>query len=405
MVNSDNFFDLAPSAIIYLGKRRVMMIWAKKGMPRIQAERIKLVYKQLKIVLYAQWLIMTLYTCLLWEQINQSLLLSWYLITFLVCILGKVALLYFYHKSAISVKNLKRWKRLFVFSAASAGLSWGCAGSILMPLDFIHQFYVFFILAGVAASGIAFYAPIWSAYITYLSATLGFPIVWLLLQGKLYTPMVVLGLVYFSVMLITSFYSYKSTHHIFLLRRKNLSLEKKLEILATHDPLTGLANRRLFKIKFIHALLRARRYKTLVAILYMDLDNFKRINDTLGHTIGDKLLIQVAHRIKTSLRNIDTIARMGGDEFAILLEDIKNTDIITEIATHIRKIIAHNYKIDEHTISISTSIGISYYPKDGVNKVILIKRADHAMYYAKNLGKNQFQFYSKNISDVHLFNE
>ncbi|MDR3477275.1 MAG: EAL domain-containing protein [Gammaproteobacteria bacterium] len=172
----------------------------------------------------------------------------------------------------------------------------------------------------------------------------------------------------------------------------------RINYLATHDSLTDLPNRSLFTARFSQALTRAERNGTEMALLFLDLDHFKNINDTLGHDVGDNLLIKVAERIKNSLRDGDTLARLGGDEFTIILEKI-NAESVIVIANKICCALRGPFKLDGREIFISTSIGISVYPGDGTDMQILLKNADMAIYRAKERGRNTFQFYMQEMND------
>lgn len=166
--------------------------------------------------------------------------------------------------------------------------------------------------------------------------------------------------------------------------------QRYLEYLSTHDQLTGLANRTLLFERLGHAIKHASRNKTSIAIFFVDLDGFKRINDDYGHHIGDKLLQLASKRLKNSLRDSDTIARVGGDEFILILENFKEEEILPAVADKILTIISRPYHIEDATCSITTSIGISQVPKHGTDPEELISIADTAMYESKKLGKNRF---------------
>jgi diguanylate cyclase (GGDEF)-like protein len=166
--------------------------------------------------------------------------------------------------------------------------------------------------------------------------------------------------------------------------------QQYLEYLSTHDQLTGLANRNLLFERLQHAIKLASRNETSIAVFFIDLDGFKTINDLHGHYIGDQLLIQAAKRLTTSLRDSDTISRVGGDEFVLILENFKEPEILPMVADKILKIISRPYEIEELRCQITTSIGISLYPKHSNNPEELISLADTAMYEAKHNGKNQF---------------
>ncbi len=175
-------------------------------------------------------------------------------------------------------------------------------------------------------------------------------------------------------------------------------LEEENRHLAHHDPLTGLPNRRLFMDVINLELAQARRNRKKLAILFLDLDRFKEINDTLGHEAGDELLKAVSERLKASIRESDTVARIGGDEFNIILADLPRTEHITSVAQKIKDSFKEPFVISGHEIRSTTSIGISVYPDDSEKIDTLFRYADIAMYHAKEMGRNIVQFYNPAIN-------
>ncbi|TAE50613.1 MAG: CHASE2 domain-containing protein, partial [Oscillatoriales cyanobacterium] len=172
------------------------------------------------------------------------------------------------------------------------------------------------------------------------------------------------------------------------LKQKNAELSHQ----AYHDALTGLPNRKMFHESLHLSLERASSNQELVALLFLDLDGFKSINDTLGHHAGDLLLQAVAGRLKKCLRGSDIISRLGGDEFTVILPGIPGSEEAAKVAQKICDTIMQPFTLEEHTVSVTTSIGISLYPIDGQESDILVNNADAAMYRAKEGGKNQYQF-------------
>jgi diguanylate cyclase (GGDEF)-like protein/PAS domain S-box-containing protein len=171
-------------------------------------------------------------------------------------------------------------------------------------------------------------------------------------------------------------------------------LQNYVEHLAFHDPLTDLPNRAMFNRHLSHALVQARRYHKRLALLFIDLDHFKNVNDTLGHHAGDCLLQEIARRLTSSLRRGDLVARLGGDEFVVLLEEITGLLQVAQVARQILAALAPEFQLDGQRISVTASIGISTFPDDGADELTLLKHADIAMYRAKYGGKNNFQYYS-----------
>lgn len=170
--------------------------------------------------------------------------------------------------------------------------------------------------------------------------------------------------------------------------------EEQLEYQANHDDLTGLPNRNLLTDRIQQSILMSRRNHSEVAVFFVDLDNFKFINDSLGHDVGDRLLKIVAERLASCVRSGDTVARQGGDEFVLLISNQYVSDHATLIAGNVLKLISQPFRIDEHELVITCSIGISIFPRDGENVLTLVKNADVAMYRAKDQGRNTFQFFT-----------
>ncbi len=176
--------------------------------------------------------------------------------------------------------------------------------------------------------------------------------------------------------------------------------QRKMEQLAYYDVLTGLANRSYFRDQLRKAIAMSSRGYYHFALLYFDLDEFKRINDTLGHDSGDELLKEVARRLISRLREEDTIARLGGDEFAVILSGISDRRQAALIATNLQQAFALPVKLAGHDVSISASIGITIAPEDADEEELLLKHADLAMYEAKARGKNTFHFFSQDLNDA-----
>jgi diguanylate cyclase (GGDEF)-like protein/hemerythrin-like metal-binding protein/PAS domain S-box-containing protein len=174
--------------------------------------------------------------------------------------------------------------------------------------------------------------------------------------------------------------------------------EERLQQLAHYDELTGLANRVLFRDRLNLAIAEARRKKHKVGLILLDLDRFKDINDTLGHPVGDKVLISVADRLKKCVRETDTVGRLGGDEFIIVLPELLDAAEVTQIGRRIIEALSRRFDPEGRQVFISTSIGVTLYPSDGDDADKLLQNADTALYRAKERGKNHLQFFSKEMN-------
>jgi diguanylate cyclase (GGDEF)-like protein/PAS domain S-box-containing protein len=201
--------------------------------------------------------------------------------------------------------------------------------------------------------------------------------------------------------LLISVYSFEREHFVAVFdnitERKNY--QAQLEHQATHDPLTGLANRTLLMDRVEQALVYARRRERQVAVVMLDLDRFKMVNDSMGHDTGDALLRQIAARISSCVRSGDTVARLGGDEFMLVLADMaEELDAVT-LARSLLQAIEQPLSVGEREMFVTASLGIALYPRDGEDSTLLLRNADVAMFRAKELGRNTFQFYSPEMNE------
>ncbi len=187
-----------------------------------------------------------------------------------------------------------------------------------------------------------------------------------------------------------------------LLHEEACDAATTLEILAQHDPLTGLGNRRLLTARVSAAMSNARRNNSAMALVYMDLDGFKQINDSLGHAVGDALLKMVAERLVAVVRKEDTVARVGGDEFTVALWQPTGMGDVSTVASKLIKTVSQPYIIDDKTVTVTTSAGVAIFPFHGGEVDALMKSADAALYEAKRAGKNVFRVAEpiKNLSAV-----
>ena len=192
------------------------------------------------------------------------------------------------------------------------------------------------------------------------------------------------------------------THYIALVTdiSERKAAEERMNYLAQHDALTGMPNRILFQDRLQQAIAQAERQQCNVALLFMDLDRFKNVNDMLGHHAGDLLLQEVARRIRLCVRSSDTISRQGGDEFVIMLPNLDDLSDIVQVLDKLIESIASPYKLDNHSMHVTTSIGVSVYPQDGSNSETLLKNADMAMYQAKEAGRNSYRFFTQEMNNA-----
>ena len=180
---------------------------------------------------------------------------------------------------------------------------------------------------------------------------------------------------------------------------QRVAQEERIRHQAYHDPLTALPNRTRFAESLTEALRRAKRAHWQLGLLFVDLDNFKRVNDSLGHDAGDRLLLLAAERIRGSIREADMLFRMGGDEFTVLLEDVHGPEEAAHVAQRMLEAIGEPLQLQHHELSVSASIGIALYPRDDLTGERLVKSADTAMYRAKELGRNRYAFFAPQMNE------
>ncbi len=181
--------------------------------------------------------------------------------------------------------------------------------------------------------------------------------------------------------------------HADITERKNM--EERMRHMAHYDPLTELPNRALITDRLQQAVAKSRRDKTHMAVMFLDLDKFKPVNDTLGHEVGDLLLKQVAKRLQGCVRASDTVARIGGDEFIVLLNTIDQRQDAAIVAEKMLHALGQPFEVAGHSVEISCSIGVSVYPEQGEDEKLLLINADIAMYHAKKNGRNDYQFFEQ----------
>jgi diguanylate cyclase (GGDEF)-like protein len=176
--------------------------------------------------------------------------------------------------------------------------------------------------------------------------------------------------------------------------------EERIARSANYDSLTNLPNRNLFRDRLEHEVKRAERSEMSLALMFIDLDGFKEVNDSLGHAMGDELLYEAARRIYACVREMDTVARLGGDEFTVILADVRKTSHVETLAQHVLEELSKPFRLFENEVQISASVGITLFPQDARRPDDLLKNADQAMYAAKNAGRNQFRFFTVGMRDA-----
>jgi len=329
-------------------------------------------------------------------------------------------------------------EKLILLGIFLSGLIFGSSVLYIFPHEYVAlQALMFFLLSSMIAGSVALYSAHLITFVLYSAPIILTYLIRAYQMPNFSSALITIGIVYYAVMLSTIFRVNRSIINSLKtqydnkdlannlsqakeeLEKSNFELknensvrkdtEKRLYDLANYDQLTNLANRHLFKENLYNTLYRAKKTHSRMALLFLDLDNFKIINDTLGHAMGDKLLISASRRLESllklkSLRKEESsIARLGGDEFVIIVNNLDDIQSVRDLAQGIITTLESPFHIDEHEMFIGTSIGISLYPDDATEMDTLLSYADTAMYTAKDKGKNNFQFFTSEMHDKIMF--
>lgn len=391
---------------------------------RVYTESVNQLYRHSLNRLNAECFISVLFVGILWSGIDHFVLLLWLLFNLTCNSFSRfISIRYAQAKTIGTIHDINAWNFLFIFSLFLGGSSWGLAGILsIFSANELYRLMIIIVLMAVIGSVNAGLFPSKIGYAVFVIPIYASIISITLIENTYMYNIILIGIIVYILFTGICAYNYalffsKSLYLQLknedlmtnLLKIKNelqiinnelkvevterIKTEKSLKKLANHDFLTGLANRHLLEIKLLRCIARSDRHHNSVALLYFDLDNFKNINDTYGHDVGDMVLIQVGERLTSSLRQIDVIARIGGDEFCIVIEDIKELTTLDTIIKNVRSQISKPFIINKHTLDISASIGISIYPRDTTDINTLFKFADTALYKVKNSGRNNYQYF------------
>lgn len=367
---------------------------------KIQIDLIRLLYQQISPTLYAESVAAISLAFVLWGFVSLPLLIAWLVFNLVFAGIYRHILVFYYRrfteKHGFSYTNMQWWLRWFALGVFFSGISWGLAGSLLMAKnDIVRQTFTILLLTGVTSVANVVYSPKRFVYTLFLMLAFVPFSVWLILQGHIFVILGMLALIYIALMLGVSFYSNKLIVTSLQLRYENIDLIQQ----ANFDSLTGLPNRNLFHDRLSQAMLHADTFHRNIAVLFLDLDSFKSVIDTLGNVVGDQLLIAVSERLKKYLGENRTISRSAGDEFIIILDNLKKEPDVIPFANDILRLISTPFSIDNNNINISVSFGISFYPKDALEPEILVRHAGMAMYQAKEMGRHNFQFFKQEMNE------
>lgn len=397
----------------------------------VKKDLVDLLYKNFHLYLIAESIAAICCVMQLWNAANHIELMIWLSLSVVLSGFFRhiLTFLYHYYDKHGKIDRVNYWQNLFNAGALLAAIIWGLCGYFFITItNELFRFIILIVLIAVAGAYNAVYLGVKSLYIVGVLPIFLFLFIILIMQNTfIFTVIAVAVVMMIWLTMKLSFGTTNSLSHSLWLQYKNKKLaenlfeenkklddanrklqteikarlltEKTLQKLATHDPLTGLSNRKLIHDRFTQSISRADRHHHCAALLMLDLDHFKAINDTFGHDVGDKLLVEVSNRLLHNIRKIDAIARLGGDEFCILTDDIEDIASVEELAKKLCTCFREPFDIVGHKIHITISVGISIYPDNGKDLFALFKSADIALYQTKNAGRNSYKFFESSQED------
>lgn len=370
---------------------------------QIHDEQVAQLYQQSATTITASTAVAALLLMLLAWRVPAGHLLAWGAVFVAVTIArGLTVALYWKRRRAA---DTAAWERFFVIGCAAAGASWGLCALWLFPSAAVdYQLFIAIIGLGLAAGAANSLSSVLSAYLCFVLPAAVPMAVRILAEPTMLTRVAGgMALIFCGAMVMIARANNRLIRNSLRLRFANVELARELELLATRDPLTGLPNRLILAERLDRALRRANRSDHDVAVVFVDCDRFKTVNDTFGHRTGDEFLRHVGASLSSAVRDVDTVARLGGDEFIILLEQCGEKNQVMRIVERIFSIACKPAQIAGHEMRPSLSVGVACYPGDGTDAETLIKQADEAMYAAKARGGHRYRFFaSPNESQIAL---
>lgn len=354
--------------------------------------------------LFGQILVVAFMTVILNQFIPFYIALTWF-IAQMINFFIRYSIITKYMKIKRTIKSYddaKRWLKYYMLSIIVTGLLWGLTVVWFEQISKEYQYLMYAVIVGLtfaAITTLGFVKEIYMAFTVPMLSILFFSFIGYDDQISQFAAMlIVVAYLYAHVAVVKFSDNFKTTmiekERIREIQEELIQQKEIYNYQAHHDALTGLPNRALFNDRLEQAIKKSKRDGTKVALFFLDLDRFKEINDTLGHNVGDEILLNVANRLKAVMREGDTIARLGGDEFTVIMQDLKHPKDAALLAEKIIETFKEAIIVESNALSITTSIGISLFPQDASEIQSLVRLADIAMYEAKESGRNTFKFYS-----------
>ena len=365
----------------------------------IRSGLVRIIYSSVPLTLIAVLANSVVLSIVQWGVIAHSTILTWFGVTNGLSLV-RLGLYLKFRKLGEEGEVPVFWFHLALLISAASGLTWGAVAIWLFPEnDYIHQVFTAFVIAGMCAGAVTTLSPMLSSAFTFILFAMLPVIVRFFQEGTdINYAMAAMALLFAVMVLSTSRKLNYTIRESLLLRYERVLAEERIQHQAHYDALTQLPNRRLLIGRLKQEIARSVRHKHIGAVLFLDLDHFKTINDSLGHTVGDALLKQVASRINQRMRDEDTAARLGGDEFIILLSEVGDgpdeaMDHVMKLAEKILHLFDNPFYIDGHELHVTVSIGIALFPLIESSTEQLLQKSDVAMYEAKKAGRNTIRLF------------
>ena len=365
----------------------------------IRLEQIKIIYSAVPLSVIAILINSTILSSALWDVIPPATNLAWLLGTYSISVYRWLIYRSFKAASPESLAS-EDWLRSLVVGTLISGALWGSASIFLFPPDsMLHQVLLAFVIAGMSAGAVTTLSSVFHLSAAFLLLTLT-PLIWRFVTAADATShvMAIMSTLFALMVIVSSRRLNNTIMETLQIRHERRQAERTIRYQALYDELTDLPNRRLLLKRLEQEMTRSVRHSHMGAVLILDLDHFKTINDSLGHRVGDKLLKLVAMRIQSRIRAEDTAGRLGGDEFVVLIPEVGDAPGIAasntqKVALELLDQFRRSFTIEDHELHLSASIGIALFPMDQRSPEDLLQQADVAMYSAKERGRDNTQIF------------
>ncbi len=371
----------------------------------VKSEQIRILYAAIPSSLFAILVCSLILSIAQWHVVDHVTILGWFAITNLLSLVRLFMFQQFERQQRDRLVD-SIWAQRAIITSLCSGVIWGIGGYYLFPEHSpVHQVFLVFVITGMCAGAITTLSAITTAARGFvIFAILPIIVKFNLIGTEFSFAMTIMAILFVAMILISAQRLNLTILQSLKFRHQRELAEQTIRYQAQYDDLTDLPNRRLFLATLRQEMAKAARHHRYGAVFFIDLDRFKKVNDSLGHAVGDELLIEVAQKIASRLRQEDTVARLGGDEFVVLLPEVGNDPGSTGshasmIADDMRKLFTQPFIIQGHEIHLTISIGIALFPGN-VSAEDLLKFADVAMYRAKSEGRDAVRLFSEEMQDA-----